>query len=143
MRPQPTSKELLLTALGEAYDRRLITSGPVAWEPRFFNTFDSLAAIATLMRDVQHDVYDEFRSQLPFPKAELATQLEAAGLGELAKRVEDGIYDATAQEARDYWDTEGKKRFEEMEREMPSDTWAERIFPEVGAKNATGKKEER
>ena len=58
--------------------------------------------------------YDDFRSPLPSPQMQLVADLNAAGQFELSTKVISGEFDATRDEAQEWYQSEGRHIMEHL-----------------------------
>jgi hypothetical protein len=68
-------------------------------------------AYRNLLALVEADYYDDYKSDLVFPRRQLAHDLQTIGLSKLAMRVMLGEFDAEAWEGDEWWESEGKEAF--------------------------------
>ena len=55
--------------------------------------------------------YDDFESTIATPIMSLVSDIQGAGLGDLAARAMDGDFDSTTEEAQAWYQREGKSLF--------------------------------
>jgi len=53
--------------------------------------------------------YDDYETVIPFPIQQLVADAESAGLKEIAQKARNGEYDATQEEANEWFQREGKR----------------------------------
>lgn len=85
--------------------RRRPGSQPAAVAPtteRLAAALELAGAPAGMVARARAGVYDEYRSELPFPLIQLVTECRKHGLDTVADQVGDGVFDATVAEA-DAW----------------------------------------
>lgn len=69
------------------------------------------AALTPMIERARAGYYDDFKSPLPTPLIQLYKDLIQAGYPAMAHRVVEGDFDATAEEARTWWEQEGRTIF--------------------------------
>lgn len=69
------------------------------------------AGLFEMEKKAREGYYDDFKSPLMMPIVQLVNDLKAEGAVELAHRAMNGDFDATKEEARAWYDQEGKGFF--------------------------------
>lgn len=73
--------------------------------------------IEDIIKKARKGYYDDYKSWIPFPIKQLTIDLEEAGYPDMAKLAKNGKWDATKEEAEEWFEKEGKDYSDTMPEE--------------------------
>lgn len=75
---------------------------------------DNHPFLDTMILSARAGYYDDFKTPLDFPLRQLVADAQKIGLTDIAQWAIDGRYDATQEEAKAWWNNEGKDALPEL-----------------------------